>query len=398
MNINVLFVDDDKDVLEGFKRMLFQMRKSWGQFFASDGQEALEILKNNDIDVAIIDMKMPVMSGDELLLIIQKNFPKVLRIILSGQKDEINTIRSLVSAHQFLTKPCDANQIKGTIEHAYALRNLVENKEIIAFINGIDTLPSLPGIYLEMQDEMNKEEVSFIEISKILAKDPALTLKILQTVNSGFFGLPRRITNLTVALSFLGVNTVKSITLFLNVYSPEKITGNFVQYMNQISLHSMKTASIGKAISKLEKLDRTLSDDIFIACLLHDIGKLVLMKNPDYFNQMTSLMKSSNISWLEAEKVLLNFNHQALGAYLLGIWGIPKNIIESTAFHHNPSLIEDNEITCLTLVHVANAFANYNSHDFVLEKTDIDLSYTNKIFDDNKLKLWWSETQNITES
>lgn len=389
--INILFVDDDPDILDGFKRMLYQLRKEWNQYFALGGEEALRILAENEIDVIITDMKMPVMSGSQLLAIVQEKFPNVVRIILSGHNDEVNNIRTLISAHQYLIKPCDANKIRVTLESAIALRNMLENADLIRFVNSIDTLPMLPGVFFEVEQEISSEEISFPRISEIISHDPSLTLKILQTVNSGFFGLPRRITNLVEALSYLGVNIIKSIIIYLNLYSFDKISYDLIHLINEISNHSLRTAIIGKEIARIENLDKYTTDDIFTACILHDVGKLVIMKNPAYMQKLTEFMHSEESDWFEAERQLFHFTHESLGAYLLGIWGMPKTIIESAALHHNPGTITSDSINCLFVVYVANCFELYKEDKLDLDKLEIDFEYFERFYEREKLFEWWDK-------
>lgn len=398
MNINILFVDDDLDVINGYKRMLFLYRKEWNQYFASGGAEALGIMEANNIDVIISDMKMPNMDGLELLNIVQKRFPNTLRIILSGHQDELKIIRSLTSAHQFLIKPCDANQIKKTIENAFSLRKLLENKEVIDIINGLGELPSLPEIYLKLEREMSSENVSFQKMTQIITKDPALTAKILQTVNSGFFGLPRRITDLIEALSYLGINMIKSIILYLETFSLKNYPPGVANHITEIATHCMETAAIGKIISKYEKLNKQLADDIFISCILHEVGKLILLKMPDYVSKIEELRQAKNLNWIEAETEIYGFTHESVGAYLLGIWGLPKTIIESAAFLHNPSVLDIEALNCLTIVHISNSLAEYTSDEFNYNELNIDRKLMEKLMLIEKIGTWWEEVQNYKRS
>ncbi|TAL69916.1 MAG: response regulator [Bacteroidetes bacterium] len=398
MKISILFVDDDKDVIDGYKRMLFSMKKYWDLYFAISSEEALNLMSENKIDVIISDMKMPGMDGTTLLGKVRELYPQILRIILSGHQDEIKIIRSTTLAHQFLLKPCDANQIKKVVENLYALRKNLENEKLLAIINGIGQLPTVPALYLELEQIMNHPDVSLERVSKLITRDPSITAKILQTVNSAFFGLPRRVTNLLEALSFLGTNTIKSIILYLETFSSMDLPPNAIEYYESIGNHSLLVAMIAKEIGKIEKCDKQMLDDIYIAGILHDIGKLILLQVPHYFDRMIALTSKYGRKPIELEYELLGVTHEWAGAYMLGIWGLPSSIVEVIGFHHQPSKIIANDFTALTAVHVANALSYYKEETFDEKKLDLDFDYLINLNLISKLELWWDSTKKFQES
>jgi HD-like signal output (HDOD) protein len=79
-----------------------------------------------------------------------------------------------------------------------------------------------------------------------------------------------------------------------------------------------------------------------IAGMLHDIGKLILLKVPRQYNQVMDLIEKSGCDPVEAEYIVMKTSHAELGAYLLGLWGLPDSIVETVAFHHNPSKLLEN--------------------------------------------------------
>jgi DNA-binding NtrC family response regulator len=115
---SILFVDDEPNVIQGLKRMFHNMKKEWETYFALSGEEALNLLGKNRVDVVVSDMRMPIMNGAELLNKVMELYPQTIRIILSGHSDEKMIISSTKSTHQFLSKPCSPEILKGTIERA----------------------------------------------------------------------------------------------------------------------------------------------------------------------------------------------------------------------------------------------------------------------------------------
>jgi YesN/AraC family two-component response regulator len=145
--IKVIFVDDEPRVLEGLKRMLRPKRNEWDMTFVNSAQEALDALRKQPREVVVTDMRMPGMSGAELLEVVQREYPDTIRLILSGQAETESVMKALGVSHQFLSKPCDAEILQGTISRAFALRDLAGNSAVKTLVARINKLPTLPATY-----------------------------------------------------------------------------------------------------------------------------------------------------------------------------------------------------------------------------------------------------------
>ncbi|MCX6153830.1 MAG: response regulator [Candidatus Kapabacteria bacterium] len=354
MNLNILFIDDEPEILSGYKRMLYSMKKEWNQFFCASGSEAFEVLQKEKIDVVISDLRMPQMNGIEVLTKVKSLYPDVIRLVLSGQQNDIQAIQSTGVAHQFLSKPCDAELLKRTIDHAMNLRTLVGNESVRKIINGIGDLPLLPDLYIEIESELSKREVSIDRVLKLISNDIPLVAKMMQIVNSSFFGLKNTINNLDQALNFLGINMIKSIIVHYYVFSNRKSSLAYTKYCEKIGSHSIKVASIAKEIAFKETGDKLIVNFSFMAGILHDLGKIILYNIGDYETKVNYLCQSERIPNHIAEYELYGFTHAEVGAYLLGIWGLSDRIVEAVACHHNPSKLNENRFTAVSAVHIAN--------------------------------------------
>ena len=122
MKQSILFVDDEPSILRSLKRSLFKKRSEWNMHFSESAANALEILAENDVDLIITDMRMPVMGGVELLKKVREQYPTVIRIVFSGQSEKNDMLNSVSLSHQFLAKPCDSKDIKNAIESSLNLR------------------------------------------------------------------------------------------------------------------------------------------------------------------------------------------------------------------------------------------------------------------------------------
>ncbi len=367
MKLSILFVDDDNDILLGYKNMLFTMRKKWDLYLATSVSKALEILNTNHIDILISDLKMPGLDGNDLLNIVKDKWPNIIRIALSAQQDYSQIVYTTQNAHQFLSKPCDATTLKSKIQRTYLLQDYMRDQRLKGIISGIDNLPTLPKIYFDLERALNTEKSSMREIADIISHDITITAKILQIVNSAFFGLPNTISNISQAVQYLGINIIKSLVIYIKVFSLVDESPEQKGFYNSIWEHSYKVANAAKAIAIADGFDKNEIEEAFLSGLLHDIGKIVMTKLDAYPQKVLDHAKSNNITFSDAELDIFETSHAEAGAYLLGIWGLPDRIVENVAFHHFPSLISEMRFDTLTAVHLANSIVGNIDfdHDYI---------------------------------
>ena len=350
----ILFVDDEKPVLEGLQRMLRPMRKEWTMFFVESGGAALELLESQAVDVIISDMRMPVMDGVQLLSEVRLRFPKIIRFALSGHSDSEMLLESVKATHQFLAKPCDAETLKETVSRALALDNLLRREDLNKIVTSIDALPSLPLLYAEIMNEVSSNAGTLAHVGEIVSKDISMTLKLLQLVNSAFFGLRTHVESPAQAVSLLGLDVIRGLVLTTKVFfefDQHKLPLN----INSLFEHSKLVGVLAKKIAVAELLDRKSSDHALMAGMLHDIGKLILAGSLTHeYKQIQEISKQKSIPLWQAEQQQLGCTHGEIGAYLLGLWGFPNSIVEAVAFHHHPQQAAGEEFTPLTAVHIAN--------------------------------------------
>ena len=379
MKKRILFVDDEPMILKGIQRTLRKMRDVWDMTFTSSAAEALAVLDNNPMDVIISDMKMPEMDGSQLLAEVKQHHPHVVRLILSGHVEQETTIKSVQFAHQCLSKPCDVEVLKQTLIKLFALRDILSDNSIKKIVSQIESLPSLPTIYTEIIAEMQSDDPSIKKISEIIGRDVSMTAKILQVVNSVFFGLPQKIGNPKQAVMLLGLETVKSLVLSVKIFSEFSQKKYSWFNIDAIFKHSISVSSYAKAIVKYEKMDQDLINYSLMAGLLHDLGKLILATNfKDTYQQVLTESRNSDHKLWELEQETFGTSHAEIGAYLMGLWNLENPIIEAIAFHHCPAKSASNQMGLLTVVHVANALDH--EEDFP-ENQESDLPYDDEYID-----------------
>ena len=395
----ILFVDDEPMVLKGLQRTLRKRRAEWDTVFASNGKEALEILDQQPMDVIVSDLKMPDMDGMELLTKVRERHPHMVRIILSGNTDHEVTLRSVQYAHQNLTKPCDAEVLKQTLAKLFALREILDDESVKKIVSQIESLPSLPSIYSTIIEEMQSEDPSIKKISDTISKDLSMTAKILQVVNSVFFGLARKISSPKEAVVLLGLETIKALVLSVKIFS--EFSQRNYSWFNIDSLfnHSMSVSANTKAIVKTEKLEGDLVNYSLMAGLLHDLGKLILLTNfPKPYRQVLTEARGSGQDLWDLEYEAFGTSHAELGAYLMGLWNLETPIIEAIAFHHRPASSMSENMGLLTAVHVGNAI-DHNGQASTNGDADLlyDAEYLDKLGVANRIPEWRQVCSELVE-
>ena len=206
---NILFVDDDQNVLDGLRRMLYKMRDKWNMVFVNNGKEALSLMMANQFDAVISDMRMPEMTGAQLLRMVKKLYPDTVRFILSGHSDRQLVIQSLGCTHLYLAKPCDPDSLVTALNNSLSLRNILSNKNIREKISNLPSLPTLPKTYSALLSALENEKTSMESLANIITEDVGMTAKVLHLVNSAFFGLTSHVDTPLRAISLLGIETLK---------------------------------------------------------------------------------------------------------------------------------------------------------------------------------------------
>lgn len=377
----VLFVDDEQGILDGLARMLRPLRHDLETEFVTSGKGALELLAQRPFDVVCSDLRMPGMDGAALLCEVQKRYPHVIRIMFSGQSEMEASLRAVAVAHQFVAKPCDADQLRDVITRAVGLRKLLADRSLQALVAGLKELPARPQVFLSLTALLSDSSSGAPEIAKLVKTDAALSAKVLHIVNSAFFGLPRKTTSIDTALTYLGTSMLRAISLATSINVALAPRARAAGYdLDASQAESMFAAHIASTF--FEKPN--IAQDAFAAALLQNIGEvLLLVEGSEDFSLALDYARENEISLSAAESELGVVPHGHVGAYLLGSWGLPYSIVESVAHHHDPQHVPHKSFEIVDAVYAATSIARHYIHgdagalveasDYVQRYAHIDL-------------------------
>lgn len=365
---SILFVDDEQKILSGLKRSLHKKKAVWDMYFASGGEEALETMARREFDVVVTDIRMPRMDGVRLLGEVKRLHPKTVRMVLSGCAETEKENKAVLVAHQYLSKPLDPQKLEKAITRACNVQDRLKNNELKEIISHIGTLPSLPQVYLEMIDAL-AGEASINEIAGIVTKDIAMSTKVLQIVNSAFFGFIRQISEIREAVVYLGVDTIQSLTLSIHAFEEFK-SKKAIRGFSPDSLrdHCLTVGNVSKKIAEQQDRKRKEQDTARTSGMLHDLGKLIMFsRKPDIFERALRVAEQEQRSLLDVENDMMGANHADLGAYLLDLWNLPYEIVGAVIRHHEPPQDRLDDDGIAGIVYVANAYVHIKENG--LEKT-----------------------------
>jgi len=352
----VLFVDDEPGVLEGLRRMLLPQRHEWEMAFAPGGEAALAMLEALPFDVIVSDMRMPGMDGATLLCRAREQYPQMVRIVLSGHTELSTALRVVPVAHQFLAKPCDAEMLRVAVERACHLKALLSDDSIRRTVTALGDLPSLPRTFEALTLALSNPDVSLQKVAKIIEQDVGISAKVLQLVNSAFFGLAHSMTNIQSAVSYLGIDTLTNLVLSVEIFrafKPQRGLPGFS--LEKLQNHAQLTAHIAARLP----VPKHLAEIAVVAGMLHDVGKLILAwKLSAHFEKMLAEALEAPCPVNQVEERENGFSHAEIGAYLLGLWGLPYAVVEAVALHHGPNRVPHQNFDAISAVYAANLLAH----------------------------------------
>ena len=228
-------------------------------------------------------------------------------------------------------------------------------KRIEQIISNLDQLPSIPLVVSKIINMVNDPEINFKLVADEISKDQAITTDILRICNSAYFSKGKEITSVDRALVTLGIKEVKDIIVIST--TKQVLNKPIVGYdleKGELWKHNLVVAMLAKKIATLKK-QRAIADVVFTGGIIHDVGKTILaLFVANTFKEILETAQAKQISFSDAEREVMGFDHQEIGEKVLEKWQFPEVLRAVVRYHHNPDLAPQQYRQIVSTVHVAN--------------------------------------------
>lgn len=343
----ILFTDDEPRILDGLRRMLRGQRREWDMVFALEGHAAVAELESGPFDVVVSDMRMPRIDGVEVLTRAQHLHPEAIRIVLSGHTDQTDAARASRVAHQFIRKPSSPDIVRGVMDRACALRAELPGR-LRREIGSLGSIPVMGRSHEMLLEVLQRTDPAPELLVGVIAGDPGMSAKILQVVNSSFFGGSRGISDVPSAVRLLGPGLIREMVQSGAVFHPFRTDAAGRFSMDVFRAHSLEMATLAANAEGMESV-------LYSAGLLHDIGRLILAETMSEAYEEVLAAAGRGAPLHEVEKERLGATHAQVGAYLLSLWNLPTPIVAAVAHHHDTYQAEGEPATVLAAIRRAHS-------------------------------------------
>ena len=208
------------------------------------------------------------------------------------------------------------------------------SEEYFNILSNVKSFPTIPEIYNRLQTALEDPETGIEQVAVIIMQDPVLTAKLIKIANSSFFGFREKVVSIQKAISFLGLNLVKNLTLSTDLLS--HFTGT-KKNMDRKGFwqHAVGVAVAARLIARDYSASPNQQDELFTIGLLHDIGKTVTEHYfPEQYNRIINLLDARARFFWEAEKEVLGLTHAETGRWVAQFWNFDSKVVNIIAYHH----------------------------------------------------------------
>ncbi|MCX8157490.1 MAG: HDOD domain-containing protein [Verrucomicrobiae bacterium] len=364
--------------------------EAWQVQVAPSGTAALAALEQAAFDAVVVDGAIAEVDPRQLLRIAAERHPGSEIFLCADVSPDTAEAPPVGERWQLLAKPISAPVLSRALKRAFSFRTWLPSRAARELLHSVNILPSPPATYLKVLRALESPDSSLDTIGQIIAQDPAMTAKLLQLANSAAFGLQQQVADPTTAVMYLGLETTKALILLAHTFSYFEKLRPADFSLEVLWNHSLMTAHAARQLARAENLRGEAAAPYYTSGLLHDLGKLIYAANvPLKFSMAIRMARDYQQPLWQIEKNLLGASHAEMGAALLAIWGLPTEIVESVAFHHEPSRSERPGFTPVAAVHVANALVHEGGADSQgLPPAELDLDFLKARGWEARVDLW----------
>jgi putative nucleotidyltransferase with HDIG domain len=246
------------------------------------------------------------------------------------------------------------------------------NEQLNSIIMTTRDLPAMPQVASKVLEMSADPHTSALQLQQIISDDQAMTARILKIANSAMYSCSRKVKTLTEAIVMLGFDSIRSLVVTSaarNLYNTRNASTGLKERL--LWEHSIGVAFACRLL--VQERFPALSEEAFLAGLMHDIGKLVLnLRVPEQFDQIVQLVYNDNLPFNSTEKEILGYDHAEVGAKLINKWNLSPMLEDTILHHHNPEAMTiDNPL--LLYLDLGNKLCHKLGIGFV-DEPDLDIN------------------------
>ena len=383
---SILLAVEDEPVSTAFTQAL---GAAWEATSVTSEGDAVAKVEERAFDAFLVDFNLGSSDASDLLNKVLEKRPETVRFLLAYEADLALVAAKVEGTPHILPKPIEPESLKKRVEEAVCDSTA---KETPSQTNNNNEPPAVPPIYAEVIRAIETLGTSNQQLGELIAQDEYLTFETLRLTNSAYRGLPTDITDPVQAVNLLGLETIKALVMSLQFLAERRRLKPGYLSFDQLWQHSVAVGQIARDLILFEKKDHLLASQALVAGMVHDLGKVVLATNfDDLYGRVHSLARKQPVSLWDIEKEMFGANHGEIGACLVGMWNLPGAIVEATALHHEPPLGEQQTLTVLAAVHIANVLAHQlqpNDEDAMAVAAVINTPFLNELGLLDRLPVW----------
>ncbi len=234
-------------------------------------------------------------------------------------------------------------------ERARSLRKATES---------VLTLPTLPLVASRMLQMVDDPRISAGALGRALSEDQVLTARVLKLANSSYYGFPRAIGTVNLAVVVLGFDAVKELVLSVAVMDLFRHGASDTRLdMPRFWDHSVRVAAAARQVARILRWKAV--GEAFTAGILHDIGRVVLHQyQPRQFDEMVRRVVDDGVPPLDAELDVLGATHAEVGAWLVEKWNLPASLVHAVRYHHSPDDAPPEHAALAALLQIADVLTH----------------------------------------
>lgn len=241
---------------------------------------------------------------------------------------------------------------------------MISKDQVYSQIEASGNLPTLPEVLLTLISTCDDPESSIGDIATIIEQDPSLSIRVLQLVNSAYYGFQHNFAGIEHAVVYLGVNTIKNLVVTSSihqVFAGKKQDDGVSFDAGNFWYHSLMCATIARRISLETGLGN--GDEAYLAGLLHDIGKPFLASAFSNTYTVPIDVRGGIVDNLKAETEQTGINHSEAGSWLVRQWNLGSLVADAIQYHHESLEQVSEAFPLVKIVYLANILARGEAGD-----------------------------------